>query len=277
MAKYEGLYWHIVVYVIVAAVGITMFIPFVWMVLTAFKPPEEIFLYPPTLLPTRLRFQNFPEAWNIIPFGRYYLNTIFITLTVTGTSLLLNSLAGFAFARYRFPGRNLLFAYILSTMMMPIYVTMIPTFLILKFFGWLDTFRGLIVPFCASAFGIFFMRQFFQTMPEDLFDSARIDGASELKLFVRIALPLAKPAIGALTIFTFMGTWNNFLWPLIVIMDEMMFTLTLAIAHISLEGNVIKWNYLMAGATFVTTPVLIVFLINQRFFIKGITLSGLKL
>jgi multiple sugar transport system permease protein len=253
-----------------------MLVPFLWMLSTSLKPEAEVFTWPPRLLPWPPRWQNYPAAWAIAPFGRYFFNTALVAVTVTGVSLWLNSLAAYAFARLRFPGRDALFLVLLATMMIPFQVTMIPTFLVLRQLGWLDSYLGLMVPGFAGAFGIFMLRQFMLSVPEELLDAARIDGGSEFVVYRRIVLPLCKPALATLATFTFMGAWNDFILPLLVVKSDEMRTLTLAVAALSAGLYVMDWPLMMAAATFVIMPVLLVFLVAQRFFTRSIALGGLK-
>jgi len=219
---------------------------------------------------------NYREAWAIAPFGRYFFNTALVAITVTGVSLFLNSLAAYAFARLQFRGRDLLFMLLLATMMIPFQVTMIPTFLILERLGWLDSYLGLTVPGFAGAFGIFMLRQFMLGIPEDLLDAARMDGCSELRVYAQIVLPLSKPALATLATFTFMGAWNDFILPLMVVKSDEMRTLTLAVAALSSGLYVMSFPLMMAAATFVILPVLVAFLLAQRFFTRSIVLGGFK-
>jgi multiple sugar transport system permease protein len=233
-------------------------------------------LWPPKLLTLPPVWSNYVDAWQIAPFGRYFLNTLIVAVTVTGFSLFLNSLAAYAFARLRFRGRDLLFMLLLATMMIPFQVTMIPTFLILKQFGWLDSYLGLTVPGFAGAFGIFMMRQFMLSVPEDLLDAARMDGCTEFRIYHQIMLPLCKPALATLAVFTFMGAWNDFMLPLLVVKSGDMRTLTLAVAALSSGLYVMSFPLMMAAATFIIVPVILVFLVSQRFFTRSIALGGLK-
>lgn len=267
---------RLLVYLGIYGLAATMLVPFLWMLSTSLKQEAEVFNWPPRLLPWPPRWENYPAAWAIAPFGRYFFNTAFIAVTVTGVSLTLNSLAAYAFARLRFPGRDALFMLLLATMMIPFQVTMIPTFLVLKQLGWLDSYLGLMVPGFAGAFGIFMLRQFMLSLPEDLLDAARIDGGSEFVVYRRIVLPLCKPALATLATFTFMGAWNDFILPLIVVKSDEMRTLTLAVAALSAGLYVMDWPLMMAAATFVILPVLLVFLAAQRFFTRSIALGGLK-
>lgn len=261
---------------VVYALGLAMLFPFLWMVSTSLKPETEVFLWPPKLLPWPPRWENYREAWGIASFGRYFFNTALVAVTVTGFSLLLNSLAAYAFARLRFPGRDALFLVLLATMMIPFQVTMIPTFLILQRLGWLDTYLGLTVPGFAGAFGIFMLRQFMLSIPQDLLDAARMDGCSELTVYRRIMLPLTKPALATLATFTFMNAWNDFILPLMVVKSDEMRTLTLAVAALSSGLYVMSFPLMMAAATFVILPVLAAFLFAQRYFTRSIALGGFK-
>ncbi len=268
--------FRVLVYCIVAFFALTMIVPFVWMLTTSLKTDRQVFSWPPVWIPRPFVPDNYVQAWKGANFGRYFANSLIVSITVTVTSLFLNSMAGFGFAKYRFPGRDALFVYLLATMMIPIYATMVPIFLLLKQLGWVDSYAGLIVPFLATGFGVFMMRQFFQGIPDDLIHAARIDGCSELRLFLQIVLPLSKPPFATLGIFTFMGSWNNFVWPLIVIKSDHMRTVPLAISELARGLYVMSWPVLMAGASLAITPVLIVFLLLQRVFVQGIVLTGLK-
>jgi len=261
---------------LVYAGAASMVLPFLWMVSTSLKTESDAFAWPPELLPLPARWENYLDAWQIAPFARFFFNSTVVSVTVTVVSLGLSAMAGFAFAKYRFRGRELLFLAVLATMMVPFQVRMIPTFLILKQLHWLDTYAGLTVPGFASAFGIFFMRQFMLTIPDDFLDAARIDGCSELRIWSRIMLPLCKPALATLAVFTFMGAWNDFMGPLMVVKSDEMRTLPLAISALSAGHYVMSWPLLMAGATLVILPVLLAFLLAQRHFTESIVMSGIK-
>jgi multiple sugar transport system permease protein len=264
------------VWVLVVALGLTMVVPFLWMISTSLKTDADAFAWPPKLLPIPPQWANYPKAWTIAPFGRFFFNSTVVSLTIVLTSLVLNSWAAYGFAKFRFRGAGTLFLLVLATMMIPGQVTMIPTFLILKHLGWLDTYAGLTVPGFAGAFGIFFLRQYMITIPNDYLDAARCDGASEMLIWRRVIVPLAKPAIATLAIFTFLGAWNDFLGPLIVVKSDSMRTLPLAISALSAGHYVMSWPLLMAGAAFVVIPVLIVYLLAQRYIVEGIALGGIK-
>lgn len=263
-------------WVIVFAGALMMAVPFLWMLVTSLKTSADVFVVPPILWPNPPQWQNFSEAMSVAPFARFFFNSAFVSICVTAGSLFINSLAAFAFAKYPFRGREFVFIAILATMMIPGQVTMIPSFLLLKHLAWLDSYTGLIVPGLASAFGIFFLRQAMLTIPDDYLDAARLDGASELAIFRRVALPIVKPALATLGVFTFLGVWNDFLGPLIVVKSEEMKTLPLAISALSAGHYVMSWPLLMAGASFVILPVLIVYVFAQRYFVDGIAAGGLK-
>jgi multiple sugar transport system permease protein len=265
-----------IIWALVMLGGLCMVIPFLWMILTSLKTDQQAFAWPPEILFWPLQWKNWPDAWQIAPFGRFFFNSFFVSICVTVGSLLFNTMAAFGFAKYNFKGRNVLFMSLLATLMIPSQVTMIPSFLLLKQLAWLDSFQGLIVPGLASAFGIFFLRQYMLMLPDDYLDAARLDGASEYAVFWRVAFPLAKPAIATLAVFTFLGSWNDFLGPLIVVKSDTMRTLPLAISALSAGHYVMSWPLLMAGACFVVIPVLLVYLFAQKYFVEGIALGGLK-
>lgn len=250
-------------------------LPFVWMLLTSVKDMSEIFVYPPKWIPTHFRLQNYVDAFEAAPFGKFYLNSLFVAATVTIGQLITCSMAAYAFARLHFKGRDILFYVFLGTMMIPANVTMIPTYMVLSWFGMIDSLQALIVPGLASAFGTFLLRQFFMTIPRELEEAAFIDGATKWQVLVRIILPLSKPALATLAIFTFMGVFNDFIWSLIVINSEELKTVQLGLATFR-DKYLTQWDLLMAGSVTATLPILIVFFFAQKHFIQGITLSGLK-
>lgn len=252
-----------------------MIVPFLWMVSTSLKPLEQVFVYLPQWIPRPIMWQNYVELLQRVPFGAYALNTVKIAVSITLGQLFTCSLAGYAFARLRFPGRDVLFLGYLATMMIPGQVTMIPLFIIMRELHWIDTHNALIVPGLTSAFGTFLMRQFFLTFPADLEDAAKLDGCNPFDIYWRILLPLSRPILATLGVATFMGVWNDFLWPLIMINTEGKRTLTLGLA--SLVGQyTTDWTYLMAGSVMMLLPILIVFFIAQKYFVQGIRLTGMK-
>ena len=262
---------HVLIYL---AAAVT-FAPFVWMILSSFKGLGEILRFPPTWWPEDFTFGNYVEAFSAAPFGRFYLNSLVVATAVTVGQLFTCSLAAYAFARMRFKGRDILFYLFLGTMMVPIHVTMIPSFMILHWVGWIDTYAALIVPGLASAFGTFLLRQFFLSIPRELEEAAFIDGCSRFGVLWRIILPLSKPALATLAIFTFMIVFNDFIWALIVLNTEEMYTVQLGLA-IFRDRYATEWGNLMAGSVVATLPILLVFFFAQKYFIQGITLSGLK-
>jgi len=250
--------------------------PFLWMALTSFKTPQEIFQWPPRMFPKEWSFSNYQEVLTAVPLLRMLLNSLFVAVAVTAGTLLFSSLAAYSFARLRFKGKDLLFSMYLGTMMVPLMVTLIPTFVIMRKLGMVDTYYALIVPgFFGNAFGTFLLRQFFMTIPRQLDEAARIDGCGYFGIYSRILMPLMKPALASLFIFTFMGVWNDFLWPLVVIQTESVKTITLGLA--SFQGlYTTKYHLLMAAAMISVLPVMVAYISSQRYFIEGITLTGLK-
>jgi multiple sugar transport system permease protein len=266
---------NVMLHLVIYALAIVVIAPFLWMILTSFKDMSEIYVYPPKWLPEKFNLDNYVNAFTAAPFGRYYLNSLIVAFAVTLGQLITCSMAAFAFARLRFKGRDILFYIFLGTMMIPYNVTMIPSFMVLYWLGWIDSYYALIVPGLASAFGTFLLRQFFITIPRELEEAAYIDGASRFQVLRRIIVPLAKPALATLAIFTFMGVFNDFIWALIVINSEQMQTVQLGLA-IFRDRYLTEWDLLMAGSVTAVLPILIAFFFAQKYFIKGITLSGLK-
>lgn len=252
-----------------------MVIPFLWMISTSLKRPREIYMWPPSLFPQEIFWSNYPESWSAAPFGRFYLNSLFVALSVTCGQLITCTLAAYAFARLKFRGRDALFLAFLGTMMIPFQVSMIGAFQMIHWLGWTDSYYALIVPGLASPFGVFLLRQFFLTLPTELEDAARIDGASRLGVIRHVIVPLSMPALATLAVFTFMGVWNDFLWPLVVLNSEELYTVQLGLAVFRDQRSTV-WNLLMAGTVTATMPILVVFFFAQRYFIRGIALTGLK-
>jgi multiple sugar transport system permease protein len=254
--------------------SVVMLLPFLWMVSTSLKAPNEIFTYPPVWIPRPPVWENYSQTVSVMPFGRFYLNSLIVAAGVTVLQLLVSSLAAFAFARLRFRGREVIFLLYLATLMIPFQVTMIPNFILMRFLGWFDTYQALILPPAFSAFSTFLMRQYFLGIPRELDDAARLDGASSFRIWWQIILPLSGPVIAALTIFTFLNSWNDFLWPLVITNSLEMRTLPVGLTAFQGQYKV-EWNLLMAGSVIAILPVLIVYVIGQKSFVRGITLSGL--
>lgn len=256
--------------------GVWMLLPLGWMLSASLMPLSEVIKVPPVwFAPTKYTVGNFSEVWFNIGFWRFSLNSAFVALTITTCQLLTSTMAGFAFARYEFPGRTVIFIVILSTLMIPFQVIMIPLFIMMAKLGMVNTYWGMIVPAIVTPFGIFLMRQFMLSVPKSLLEAARIDGASEPFIYARIMLPLSKPAIAALTIFTFLSAWDDFLWPLIIINSKQKWTLPIAMSRFT-EQYISQTHLQMAGAAVMFLPVLIVFLLMQRNFIEGVAMTGLK-
>lgn len=265
--------YKIISYGILSAGALIMVFPFVWMLLTSFKTLPEIFSL--TWLPERPTLANYIEILTEYPFGRWFLNSV-ISATVTTLSVLVFcSLTGYTLAKLDFPGKGVVFLIILATMFVPTEMLVLPWYSWSVRFGWVDTYWGIMFPGMMSAFGVFLMRQFFQVVPKDLLDAARVDGLSEFGVFWRVALPLVKSSLAALAILSFLGNWNAFLWPLIVTSRADMFTLPVGVAMFSGEAG-LHWNLITAGATLSVFPVLIVFAVFQRHIIETIALSGVK-
>jgi multiple sugar transport system permease protein len=263
--------WHLVL----IPIAIAMLIPLVWMLVTSLQTLNETRTYPPTLVPHTLQWRNYTDVLRLAPFGRWFLNTTIVTVSVVIANLLFCSLAGYAFARIKFFGREVVFILVLATLMIPFQVVMIPTFLIVRRLGLIDTLGALIVPNLASAFGIFLLRQFFRTLPVELEEAARIDGASRLGVLFKIVLPLSGPALATLAVITFLWTWNDFLWPLITIYSPSNFTLQLGLTTFQ-GAHQTTTNLLMAANVMSMIPVLALFFVAQRYFIRGIATTGLK-
>jgi len=254
--------------------SVIMLLPFAWMLSTSLKLPADIFTYPPVWIPDPIAWQNYAKTVTVMPFGRFYLNSLIVTTGVTLLQLLTSSLAAFAFARMRFPGRNVLFLLYLATLMIPFQVTMIPIFILVRALGWYDTYQALILPPAFSAFSTFLLRQYFLGIPRELDEAARLDGATSLRIWWQVIMPLAGPAIAALATFVSLNSWNDFLWPLIITNSPSMRTLPVGLSTFQGQYKT-DWNLLMSGSVIAMLPVLLVYIIGQRWFIKGITLSGL--
>lgn len=263
-------------YLVLTALAAVMVLPLLWMVSTSLKEISEAFLFPPKWIPSPPRWQNYAEAWNAEPFGQFFLNSVKIASLVIVGRLFFCSLAGYGFARFDFPLKGFMFSMLLAVMLVPGVATIVPLFIMYKWIGWYNTHWTLIVsPVLAQTFGTFLMRQFMMSIPVELEEAAYIDGASPFGVFWRIMLPLCKPALAVLAIFTFTGTWNDFFHPLVFLESKTLFTVTLGLASFQDEFGT-QWTLLMAGSTMALLPILIFFLFTQRYFVGGIALSGLK-
>lgn len=265
----------IVSYIILGMGTLIMVLPFLWMVSTSLKSNAEAFLFPPTVIPKKILWENYPRVWKYAPFHIFTWNTFYTSTLITLAQLLTSSMAGYAFARLKFPGRDMLFLGYIALLMIPGQVTMIPTFIIMRRLGWIDSRLSIIIPSLASPFGTFLMRQFFLGVPLELEEAAKLDGCNRFGIYWRIFLPLSKPALTTLGIFVFMGSWNSFLWPLIMLNSVHKKTITLGLTYF--QGvYATEWTLMMAAAVMALLPILLVYLFGQKYFIEGIALSGIK-
>ncbi len=272
-----GILRQVVTVVLLAIGAVIMLIPFVWMIVASLMTPAEIIARPLSFIPKDPSLDAYQGLRDAIPIYRMYFNSMIVTFLITVGILLTSSTAGYGFAKFRFPGRDALFLIVLATMMIPFFVVLIPIFWMIGKWGWVDSYQGLIVPHIATAFGIFLMRQYMLSLPDEVMDAARVDGASEFEIYWRIVLPLCTPALGALTILAFVYQWNAFLWPLVVARSDSMWTVPVglnALRTYASSAQVV--NMQMAGATLGIVPLLIVFLALQRYFVRGIALTGVK-
>jgi len=256
--------------------GLVLLSPVWWMVSTSLKSMQEIMAYPPTFYPHDVHFDNYVKAWTspAADFTRWLFNTLFISAFVVLGNVAANSFVAYGFAKIAFPGRNVLFAVVLATMMIPGFVTMIPQYILFAKLGWMNTYLPLVVPaFFGGAFFIFLLRQFFMTIPNELIDAAKIDGANHFSIWLRIMVPLAKPAIATVAIFAFNGAWNDFLGPLLYVNEEKLYTLQIGL-QVFKGTNMTQWNYLMAASLLVLLPVIALFFLFQRYFIEGMNLTA---
>jgi multiple sugar transport system permease protein len=258
-----------------AALAAATVFPLAWMAAVSLMAPGEASSYPPPLVPARATLDNYRELFARAGMARYLANSMLLATSVTAVSLLFNVAAGYAFAKLRFPGRARLFSLMLGALVIPSQVAMVPLFLLLKQLGLVNSYGGVIVPAMASIFGIFLVRQYALSIPEDLLDAARIDGASEPLIFRAIVVPALKPIIVTLAVFTFLGTWNDFMWPLIVLSDNDLYTLPVALASLSRE-HVADNELMMAGAVVTTLPVLGIFIALQRYYVEGLMAGSVK-
>ncbi len=248
--------------------------PFVWMLATALKPAAEVFATPPKLFGSEFRFQNFSEAWNYVPFGRYMLNGLFVSVMGTLVVCLTSIFAAYAFARLSFKGRDIVFLLYLVTLMVPQEVMIVPMFILMQQFDWVNSYQALILPWAFSAFGTFLLRQFFLNIPRELEEAALVDGANRLRILWQVIVPIARPAVAVLAVFTFINYWNSFLWPLIITNSADKFTVPVGLnGFLGQQGN--QWHLLMAAATISMLPTVIVVLLLQRHLVRGIAMSGL--
>ncbi|MER1955610.1 MAG: carbohydrate ABC transporter permease [Desemzia incerta] len=265
---------RLITYILLLGVSVVLLAPLFWMVFTSLKPMEEVVKLPPSFFPETLQWSNYTETIESFPFFKYAGNTLFITFFVVLGNVVSNSFIAYGFAKIEFPGKNLLFSLVLATMMIPSFVTMIPQYVLFTKIGWVGTYLPLIVPsFFGSAFNIFLMRQFYLSINDELIEAAQIDGANHLFIWSRLMVPLTKPALITIGITSFNGAWNDFLGPLLYIHEEDMYTLQIGLQTFQSQSST-QWNYLMAGATLVMIPTVLLFFFAQKYFIQGMDLTG---
>ncbi len=272
----KNVFW----YLFLSIFGLTMILPFAWMVSTSLKDSVEVYTGDPldwrSWIPDNFIWQNYIDVFKVIPFLRFYFNSLFVALCVTLGVVVTSSLAGYAFSRLNFAARDRIFFAYLATMMIPGAVVIIPVFILMRYFGWIDSYKALIIPAMFTAYGTFMLRQFFMTLPKDLEDAAKIDGCGYLGIFLRIILPLSKPALATLTVFTFIGNWQSLLWPLLVTNSIEMFTVPIGLSYFESQYYLVNWTLLMAASTMAIIPIVAIFIFAQKFFIQGIKLEGIK-
>jgi len=262
------------IYLVLVALVVMTNYPFIWMITTSLKSRSEVFVFPPTLLPEAMIWNNYSEAWNMSDWPRYFTNTLVTTIIPTIGQMLFGSLAAYAFTR-KFKGSKLLFTLFLGTMMIPSQATLVPNYVILRNLGWINTFKGLTVPFISSSFAVFLLRQYFLTIPKDYEDAAVIDGCGPFHFLFRILIPLSKPALVTVALFAIMERWNDFIWALIMTTKDNMRTVQVGMAVFQSEAGT-EWTLMMAAATFISLPVIIFFLFVQDKFIEGVMTTGIK-
>lgn len=265
----------IATYALLAAGTLIMLLPFAWMVSTSLKTGEATFVTPPQLVPTNPTLDNYARVISAVPMGQFLINSVFVSVTSTVLMVLNCAMAGYAFARIKFPGREVIFYVYLATLMIPQQVTLVPLFALMTWLGWGNSYQALILPASFGAFGTFLLRQFFLRLPREVEEAAFIDGAGYIRIFFSIGLQLARPALATLAVFAFMASWNSFLWPLIITSNQSMMTLPLGLSF--LNGRyATDWNVLMAGAVIGTLPILAVYVFAQKYIIQGLATTGLK-
>jgi multiple sugar transport system permease protein len=265
---------RVVSHLLLVAVALLFTAPLLYALGTSLKPVDEVFTRPPTLIGSELRFENYVEAFQFAPFGRYFFNSFLVAILGTAVVLIASSLSAYAFARLRFPGRDKLFVLFLGTLMVPQEVLIVPMYWLMQVLGWVDSYQALILPFAFTAFGTFLLRQFFLTVPAELVDSARVDGAGPFNIFFRIMLPLSRPALAVLAMFTFIGYWGSFLWPLIVIDNvNLKGTVPLGLtSFMSQQGT--QWHLMMAAAVLAMLPSVLLVVLLQKNLVKGLLTTG---
>jgi multiple sugar transport system permease protein len=266
---------RLLTYVVLIILALLALMPFLYMISLSLQTEADTFSGTPVLIPNQPQFSNYVDIWQKAPFARFFLNSAIVAGAITLSHLFFDPLAGYVFAKFQFPLKNVIFLFVLGTLMIPFFVRMIPLYSMMAGVGWLNTYQGLIVPFLMSAYGIFLMRQFIQPLPFELIDAARIDGCSEFRIYWRIILPQIKPALATLGLFTFVYSWDEFLWPLVAINSVEMRTMTTGLTLFNNEFFS-QWQYIATGSTILFIPILILFLLTQRYFVEGIAITGMK-
>lgn len=262
-------------YLLLIAGGLVMLIPFAWMVSTSLKSGEYVLTFPPRFIPNPATIDSYRKIFSIYPIGKMLFNSLFVAFLTTLGQLITCSMAAYAFARFKFRGSNVVFLFYLATLMIPTQVTITPLFIMMRIFGWINTYQGLIMPGVFSAFGTFLLRQAFLTIPVEYEEAAFMDGASPLTIFLKIILPLSKPALATLSVFAFMGSWNAFMWPLFIVREQSLMTLPVGLA--TLRGQwLTQWNLVMAGTVITIIPMFLLYLFAQKYLVQGYVMSGLK-
>lgn len=264
-------------FALLTVVAIILGLPFFWMIITSLKPVQEVIVYPPRWLPQEVRLENFVDAWQAAPFGRFYFNSIVTGVATTILQVVFAAFMAYAFVYIRFPAKRFLFLLVLATMMVPLEMKLVPNYILLSKLDWINTYWALIIPPAAHAFPVFVLEQQFRTLPRDLIDAAKVDGANHFQILVRIVTPISRPLLAAVGLVSFVGRWNDYLWPLIVTNEVAMRTLPIGLAYLqeTQEGSN-RWNLLMAGSIFVIIPILLLFLMTQKQFVEGITRGAVK-
>jgi multiple sugar transport system permease protein len=263
-------------YAVMAAGLVLVVIPFVWMVVSSFKPEAEVRAVPPTWWPESVTLDNYRQLFTQLDFPTYFVNSAIVAIAVAAGNMVFCSMLGYALAKLDFPGKRIVFALVLGTLMVPGVVTFIPLFVLTTNLGLANSLPGMILPFLAGPFGVFLLRQFILSLPDELIQAARVDGASELRIFFSVILPLCGPAVATLGVLTFLTSWNNFLWPLVIATSEDKYTLPVALALYAVGQNATRYGLLLAGSVVVVLPVLVVFLVLQRRIMQGIAMTGIK-
>lgn len=267
------LFSHVVLFGASFVVGL----PFLWMITTSLKSDVEVGLFPPVWIPEVLQWGNYIEVWNSAPFGQFYVNSVITTVSGLVLEVVIGTLSAYAFARIEFPHRDALFMVVLATMMIPGEMALVPNFLTMRVLGWINTYQGIVVPYISSALGCFLLRQAFLSMPQDLFDAAKIDGAGHLRILWSVAAPMARPVMATFALLLFISKWNAYLWPLIITNSWNMRTLPIGLIMVrDAEGALLGWQHLMAASLMVLLPVVIVFFLAQRQLIEGIARGAVK-